>query len=266
MGVVKWVTRINELLQLVAGCMDAHSPIPFRANDFQTYLERFAGGVPPPQHPSFVQTLAWPTKARRKTASEAKLPFLGCVPLKDPACFPQYNTNPFESCSECCNRNRGPTGQVQCWQSGFDFARCCSSDDSVELSSEVSSSCPNPDATLQKSLEEERQKQEEMSKALAKQKEDLQQCREQQASTQEQLAEAQKRKAEAAEAEAAEAEAMKVENAKLQEAKERAEARKRFFLQKGACSLCQAFGGSCSAFVPLLSWFCPRLPLPKRKT
>ena len=29
------------------------------------------GGVPPPQHPAFVQSLAWPTKAVAKQASEA---------------------------------------------------------------------------------------------------------------------------------------------------------------------------------------------------
>ena len=95
MGVVKWVTKINELLQFVAGCMDAHSPVPFRANDFQTYLERFAGGVPPPNHPSFVQSLAFPTNAKLKTAAETELPLLECLPLKDPACFPQHNANPL---------------------------------------------------------------------------------------------------------------------------------------------------------------------------
>ncbi|CAE7491026.1 unnamed protein product [Symbiodinium necroappetens] len=211
MGVVKWVTRINELLQLVAGCMDAHSPIPFRADDFQTYLERFAGGVPPPQHPSFVQTLAWPTKASRKTASETKLPFLDCIPLKDPTCFPKHTSNPFESCSECCNRNRGPTGQVQCWQSGFDFARCCASEAS-EGGSEASS-CPNPDATLQKSLEEERLKKEEISKQLARCQTDQEKAhaREQEAEKATDLAKTQ-------------AEAMKAETAKLKETAEAAAA------------------------------------------
>ena len=29
-------------------------------------MERFAGGVPTPQHPAFVQSLAWPTKAAAK--------------------------------------------------------------------------------------------------------------------------------------------------------------------------------------------------------
>eukprot|EP00439_Symbiodinium_sp_Y106_P054134 s419_g7.t1 len=210
MGVVKWVTRINELLQLVAGCMDAHSPIPFRANDFQTYLERFAGGVPPPQHPSFVQTLAWPTKASRKTAFETKLPFLDCIPLKDPTCFPKHTSNPFESCSECCNRNRGPTGQVQCWQSGFDFARCCASE--FAEASEAAS-CPNPDAALQKSLEEERLKKEEISKELA-------QCQ-----THQEEAKAQKHEAEkATDLAKTQAEAMKAETAKLKETAEAAAA------------------------------------------
>ena len=208
MGVVKWVTRINELLQLVAGCMDAHSPIPFRANDFQTYLERFAGGVPPPQHPSFVQTLAWPTKASRKTAFETKLPFLDCIPLKDPTCFPKHTSNPFESCSECCNRNRGPTGQVQCWQSGFDFARCCASE--FAEASEAASR-PNPDAALQKSLEEERLKKEEISKELA-------QCQ-----THQEEAKAQKHEAEkATDLAKTQAEAMKAETAKLKETAEAA--------------------------------------------
>ena len=34
-------------------------------------LPEKTGGVPPPQHPAFVQSLAWPTKAVAKQASEA---------------------------------------------------------------------------------------------------------------------------------------------------------------------------------------------------
>ena len=32
-----------------------------------------AGGVPPPQHPAFVQSLAWPTKAVAKQTAETHL-------------------------------------------------------------------------------------------------------------------------------------------------------------------------------------------------
>ena len=225
MGVVKWVTRVNELLQLVSGCMDAHSPVPFRANDFQTYLERFAGGVPPPQHPSFVQTLAWPTKASRKTASETKLPLQECLPLKDPECFPRGSSNPFESCSECCSQKHGPTGQAQCWQSGFDFARCCNDESGSEpLAS--SASCPSPDTAsveLQRRLEEEKLQKDEISKDLSQQKEALRLCREdqeRQAAAQKETQAQQLADQEAKEAAKAKLDGLTAENAKLKETAE----------------------------------------------
>ena len=42
MGVVKWVSKMNELMTVVNVCMDQH-PVPFHLDDFTRYMERFAG-------------------------------------------------------------------------------------------------------------------------------------------------------------------------------------------------------------------------------
>lgn len=172
MGVVKWISKMNELMTVVNVCMDQHSPVPFHLDDFTRYMERFAGGVPPPQHPAFVQSLAWPTKAVAKQTAEVATPLLECLPLKDPTCFPRNTKNPFESCAECCDLKHGPLGQERCWQDGFDFQRCCN----APAASGAGGSDSDESAALKKSLDEELKKKAELEKLLNLQKESLKTC------------------------------------------------------------------------------------------
>lgn len=175
MGVVKWVSKMNELMTVVNVCMDQHSPVPFHLDDFTRYMERFAGGVPPPQHPAFVQSLAWPTKAVAKQASETAKAMLECLPLKDPSCFPRSSTNVFESCSQCCDLSHGPQGQERCWQDGFDFQRCCNAP--VETSTTPAAETSNEEKNaLKKSLDVEMKKVVELESVLKVQKENLKSC------------------------------------------------------------------------------------------
>eukprot|EP00434_Breviolum_minutum_P027800 symbB.v1.2.024587.t1/scaffold2337.1/size81945/3 len=165
MGVVKWVSKMNELMTVVNVCMDQHSPVPFHLDDFTRYMERFAGGVPPPQHPAFVQSLAWPTKAVAKQASETAKAMLECLPLKDPSCFPRSSTNVFESCSQCCDLSHGPQGQERCWQDGLVVGTFCGG--------RVVDQEKN---ALKKSLDVEMKKVVELESVLKVQKENLKSC------------------------------------------------------------------------------------------
>lgn len=178
MGVVKWVSKMNELMTVVSGCLDRASPVPFRLDDFSGYMERFAGGVPPPQHPAFIQSLAWPSKAVAKTSAEVAQPFAECLPLKDPSCFPQSTKNPFESCVGCCDLKLGPTGQTRCWQDGFDFQRCCQAVEAAGVAGTEG---------LQKSLDAELKTSAELRRRLTLQEESLKSCEGQRQATEKEL-------------------------------------------------------------------------------
>eukprot|EP00913_Durusdinium_trenchii_P014872 g13948.t1 len=65
----QWIAK-KSLMGVVKNKVRHRQSIPGTTarglDDFSGYMERFAGGVPPPQHPAFIQSLAWPSKAVAK--------------------------------------------------------------------------------------------------------------------------------------------------------------------------------------------------------
>lgn len=51
-----------------------------------------------------------------------------CIPLPDPSCWPLTATWQVDSCSLCCDPNKGPYGDPSCWRNGRTFERCCQQD------------------------------------------------------------------------------------------------------------------------------------------
>ena len=51
-----------------------------------------------------------------------------CIPMADPSCWPTTAVYQPDSCSLCCDPNKGPFGDPACWRSGRTYERCCQQD------------------------------------------------------------------------------------------------------------------------------------------
>jgi hypothetical protein len=51
-----------------------------------------------------------------------------CIPIADPSCWPLKALYQADSCSLCCDPNKGPFGDPSCWRGGRTYERCCQQD------------------------------------------------------------------------------------------------------------------------------------------
>lgn len=77
--------------------------------------------------------------SRRSVAPKNKV----CLPLADPSCWPLTAAWQADSCSLCCDPNKGPFGDPSCWgRSGRTYERCCQQDFKNVKCEEIRKSTP----------------------------------------------------------------------------------------------------------------------------
>ena len=65
-----------------------------------------------------------------------------CIPLSDASCWPLRAQYQPDSCSLCCDPNKGPFGDPSCWRNGRTYERCCQQDFKNVKCEEIRKSTP----------------------------------------------------------------------------------------------------------------------------
>ena len=65
-----------------------------------------------------------------------------CIPLPDRSCWPTTAVWQADSCSLCCDPNKGPFGDASCWRNGRTYERCCQQDFKNVKCEEIRKSTP----------------------------------------------------------------------------------------------------------------------------
>jgi len=119
-----WAQGAGHLLDFVEDCMDAEAPFPVLAADLRAWVRSWNNRPPLPYDAAQQAALVFEGAFALRPNGLPELH--GCLPLKDPECFPAGTKSAVEVCSGCCNTTKwGHGGNPDCWAAPYTAGRCC---------------------------------------------------------------------------------------------------------------------------------------------